>query len=53
VVFGEYNLCRFFETKIVAVVEEHIEFEEFTGWNWTEEEERPDKWIPRRWKQSF
>ena len=52
-VFGEYNLCRFFETRIVTVVEEHIEFEDFAGWNWTEEEERPDKMDSKKMEKEF
>ena len=52
-VFGEYNLCRFFETRIVTVVEEHIEFEDLAGWNWTEEEERPDKMDSKKMEKEF
>ena len=36
--FGEDHLCRFFETRIITVVE----FEDFAGWNWTEEEDKMD-----------
>ena len=52
-VFGEYNLCRFFETRIVTVVEEHIEFEDFAGWNWTGIEERPEEMDSKKMEKVF
>ena len=50
---GLNKLCRYFEIRIVTIVEEHIEFEDFAGWNWTEEEERPDTMDSKKMEKEF
>ena len=47
------NLCRFFETRIVTVVEDPFEFEDFADWNWTGEEERPDEMDSMKREHEF
>ena len=47
------DLCRFFETRIVTIVEEPFEFESFGDWNWTGEEVRPDEMYSKKTKEEF
>ena len=47
------NLCRFFETRIVTVVEEPFEFAYFAGWNWTGAEERQDQMDSKKMENEF
>ena len=47
------DLCRFFETRIVTVVEDPFKFESFADWNWTGEEEMKDEMDSKKMVEEF